>query len=166
MYFKVFHEDASQSTEASSPGPVKPYEILLRLGFHPEHMENGKILPSAITRKDLKDSGFSVDRKEYVTRETIELRALEQMPKKPRDRKTALISSFSCHAVRSLMDESGKRALLVIDQAILKNPAHACIYSAYEKGDGGLKKIKNLLLPLLQDHIVLDDFIQANPDIN
>ncbi len=165
MCFTISHESTSQCTNGSSPGVVRPDEILLRLGFHPEQTEDGKILPSAISTEDLKHRGFSVDRKQFVSLGVLKERALKQMSRKETERKTALISSFSCREVRNLTDKNGRRALIVIDTALPDNPAHACIYSAYEKGPGGLKGIRRLLLPLLQEYVAIDEFLQANPDI-
>jgi hypothetical protein len=164
MSFTVSDEGTSQSSH--SPGPVRPEEILLRLGFHPEHTEDGKITAHAISRQDLKNRGFSVNRKHYVSHKTIKDLASQQQNNVPTTRKKTLISSFSCKAVRELIDSDGDRAFVVIDEAESDNPAHASIYSASPRGDGAIKKMKKLLLPLLQDHIDLEAFLQTNPSIS
>ena len=77
MPYTITDENASQSSY--SPGIVESAEILLRLGFHPQHIEDGKIVPAAISQQDLMARGFSVDRQTHVDRQVIEDRARDQM---------------------------------------------------------------------------------------
>jgi hypothetical protein len=155
--------DENTSKSPYSPGIVKSIETLLRLGFDPEHMKDGKIGPAAIPRRDLNERGFSVDRQAYVKPQVIEDRARDQMTRRPEERQEALISSFSCGAVRELKDNDNKRAFIIIDTAEPENQAHASIYSAYARGEGQLRKIRFLLLSLLQSYIPLETYLQNNP---
>lgn len=157
--YKLDHEKTSQSRNPS-PGVVGSGETLLRTGYHPEHTEDGMITSRAIPSEDLKERGFSVDRKEMVTRTVLRRRAENQMNNRPDLRKEAVISPFNCGDVRAIAYE-GTRALIVVDSATPDNPAHASIYSLYG-GDGRLKKIKTLLLPFLQDYEPLEEYIRKN----
>lgn len=160
----IADENISQSP-GISPGIVEPIEILLRLGFHPEHMKDGKIGPRAISLGDLRQKGFSVDREAYVKRQVLQDRAHNQMANRPDDRKESLISSFSCGNVRELTDEDSKRAFIVIDDAIPENNAHASIFSAFSRTEGQLRKIRSLLLTLLQNYMPLKTYLQENPHL-
>ena len=153
-------EDEHASQSPYSPGIVTPTETLLRLGFHPEHIRDGKLSPTTISLNDLGERGFSVDRQAHVKRRVIEDRAREQMTRRPEDRQEALISPFVCSVVRELTDEESQRAFLVIDTAEPENCAHASIYSAYPRGKGQLRKIRSLLLPLLQSYVLLETYLQ------
>lgn len=157
--YLIDHEKASQS-QYPSPGVINSSETLLRTGYHPEHVEGGMILTRAIPSEDLKERGFSVDRKGKVSRSVLRSRAENQMKNRPDLRKEAMISPFNCGDVRAITYE-GTRALIVIDTATPDNPAHASIYSLYG-GDGRLKKIKTLLLPLLQNHMPLEAYLRDN----
>ena len=150
MPYTIADENTRQSPY--SPGIVEPAEMLLRLGFHPEHTEDGEIVPAAISREDLAERGFSVDRQSHVKRRVIEERACNLMANVPAKRQEALISSFSCGAVRELQDHNNERAFIVIDTAKDDNHAHASIYSAIERKPGQLKKVRNSLLQLLQSY--------------
>jgi hypothetical protein len=54
------------------------------------------------------------------------------------------------------MDEGNQRAFIVIDTAESENRAHAAIYSAYSRSRGQLRRIRVLLLPLLQSYVSLE----------
>lgn len=60
------------------------------------------------------------------------------------------------------MDEGNQRAFVVIDTAESENRAHAAIYSAYSRSRGQLRRIRVLLLPLLQSYVSLETYLQHN----
>lgn len=157
MRYSEEHESTSQSQH--SPGPVKDPEELLRVLFYPEHVKDGCVLQTAIPLKDLRERGFSVDRRAFAIRSVIEQRISRQMATENmrEERQENAISKFRCGAVRELLNEDGSRACIVIDTAEPENPAHASIYSIEALGDGGLRKIRNLILPLLQYRFTLDE---------
>jgi hypothetical protein len=161
MPYTIADENTPQSSH--SPGIVELAEILLRLGFDPEHMKDGSIGPAAVSLNDLKERGFSVDRQVFIKRRVIENRARDQMAKMPAKRQEALMSSFTCGDVRALEDGDNNRAFIVVDTAEPHNDAHASIYSAYPRSNGQLRKIRSLLLPLLQSYVLLETYLQNHP---
>lgn len=162
MPYTIADENTSQSPH--SPGIVEPAEILLRLGYHPEHKnEEGNIVPAAVSLDDLKERGFSVDRQMFAKRQVIADRARNQMANRPDKRQEALMSSFACGEVRALADNDNNRAFIVIDTAEAHNDAHASIYSAFPRSSGQLRKMRSLLLPLLQRYVLLETYLQNHP---
>jgi hypothetical protein len=159
--YTVEDENITQSQEFS-PCPVKSEEDLLRLGYHPEHIDQGKIVYTAISSQDLTDRGYSVDRKDYHSKELIENRAKNQMEKCPDKRQNAFISTFKCSSVRDIVyskDNESQRGFIVLDTADSENQAHASIYGT-TKNKSILIKIRVELAELLNDNLVtLDDFI-------
>ena len=155
-------DDESISQSRHSPGIVQPAEILLRLGFNPEHMRDGKIGPVAITVEDITVRGMSVDREKYVKHQILSEKAKDMMNRGEGSRKQALISSLSCKDIRDLTDENSKRAFIVIDTAEPENNAHASVYSAYVRGRGQVRKIRKLLLELMQNYQPLDAYLLGN----
>ena len=156
-------DDENESQSQYSPGIVQDEETLLRLGFSPEHMRDGKIGPSAIAFEDLTARGMSVDREKYVRRQVISDKAEDMMNRGLDSRKEALVSTFSCRDVRRLTDQNGRRAFVVIDTAIPENSAHASIYSAYAQDRGQVRKIRKLLLELLQNYQPLNVYLSRSP---
>jgi hypothetical protein len=155
MKYSLSDEQISQSS--FSPGVVKDEEDLLRWHFHPEHFKDGNILPAAITTSDLAQNGLSVDRYQYASKERIQEEIKRMQDRIPEKRKFALICKFSCLDVRDLRDEEGGRALMVIDETLENNPAHASIYSAKDRSKGVLRKIRSDLLSLLEKHQNIND---------
>ncbi len=137
-----------------SPGTVDDEERLLREMFNPQHVRDGKLLPSAISLTDLRCRGFSVHRMKYVTVEFIEASILERLS---RPRKTPWqdegVARFQALAVRRI-SVCDQQALVVIDTAHEDNHGHASIYAAApEKGDAHARELRALLLPLLQERM-------------
>lgn len=150
MKYSLSDEQISQSS--FSPGVVKDEEDLLRWHFHPEHFKDGNILPAAVTTLDLAENGLSVDRYQYASKERIQEEIKRMQDRIPEKRESAFICKFSCLDVRDLRDEKGGRALMVIDEALKDNHAHASIYSAKNRSKGMLRKIRNDFLSLLGKH--------------
>jgi hypothetical protein len=153
--------ESQQQKEFSSEIPLpQDDEWLLRLNFSPEHINNGKIIPAAISLKDLKERGFSVDRERLVNPSTLAERVQSQSGKKPQDRIDPYISRFQCGAVRLIEDE-GKPAFKVEASPSKDNHAHAHIMSSQALGESGLRKLRNLLLPELQKNLIaLDEYMR------
>lgn len=156
-------EDETISQSEFSPCPVKSEEDLLRLGYHPEHINQGKIVPTAISSQDLTDRGFSVDRKEFHSKELIKNRAKTQMERRSDLRKNAFISTFRCSSVRNIFyskDNQSQRGFIVLDTADEENNAHASIYGT-TKTKSILIKIRIELAELLTENLVsLEQFLE------
>lgn len=132
-------------------GPVQDEECLLRIIYAPEHIKDGLVIETAISLDDLKSKGFSLDRDKYVDRALIQERISIQTQRNPDERQSSSISRFRCGDARKVLDQAKERAFIVIDDALVDNKAHASLYSAKEGlGKGALRKLRSLLLPLLQ----------------
>lgn len=156
--YKVKDEKVSQCP-AYSPGPVMDCERLLRVLYEPEHIKEGKIIPSSISLNDLKSRGFSIDRKKYVDVESLTKRISSQKKRFPEKRAICFSSRIPCEDIRNLKDnETGKRECVVIDEIDKKdipiNKAHAAIYSAYKVGKGGLRGIRSQLVEIMNKNII------------
>ncbi|MCJ2121028.1 hypothetical protein [Methylobacterium sp. J-077] len=154
--------------EASEPFAAVPHEEwLLRLNFNPEHIDNGKVVASAISLTDLKSRGYSVDRERHIDITIIADRARDQAANKPEKRQAPFLSKFECGPVCGEVDTEGKAAFLVEASPVAEtetlraNPAHAHIKSAIHRGDAGLRQLRILLLPHLQRLIALEDYVRA-----
>lgn len=156
MYSLTPEESEKQSNY--SPSPVHCDEELLRTMIHPDHVLNGEVTVAAVALSDLKSRGFSVDRVNYATRERIQRAIDKNLSKNPeliekgQDPRTGCdIAKFQCRSVREVVDADQQRAFVVIDDGIEINDAHAKILSAAKRGDGALRKLRDLLTPFLQD---------------
>jgi hypothetical protein len=155
MAYTIEDELSSQSTY--SPGLVQNDEELLRIFFHPEHIVNNVVIETAIALEDLQSRGFSVDRRQYARRDITQQTIDRQMARLPEKRQSGVIALFQCVSVRTIQDDEQKRAFIVLDKACAQNIAHASIYSAIPRGRGALRKLRSLLLPLLQKRCNLED---------
>ena len=134
-------------------GVVKDDEYLLRVIYAPEHIVDGLVIETAISLDDLSTRGFSLDRKIYKDDALIEQRIVNQTQKSPEQRQSSSISEFLCVDARniSVPEQTNERAFIIIDDAQDDNQAHASLYSAQDGlKKGALRKLRALLLPLLQ----------------
>lgn len=156
-------EDETISQSKFSPCPVKLEEDLLRLGYHPEHINEGNIVYTAISSQDLTDRGFSVERKEYHSKELVKNKAKTQMERRSEIRQNAFISTVKCSSVRNIFytkDNQTHRGFIVLDTADEENNAHASIY-ATTKTKSMLIKIRIELAELLNENLVsLEQFLE------
>ena len=134
-------------------GVVRDDEHLLRVIYAPEHIVGGFVIESAISLEDLSTRGFSLDREMYKDDTLIEQRIVNQTQKRPDERQSSFVSKFRCGDARgiSVTYQTNERAFIVIDDAQDDNQAHASLYSTQDGlKRGALKKLRTLLLPLLQ----------------
>ncbi|WP_148053965.1 hypothetical protein [Pseudomonas fluorescens] len=147
---------------------LEGHHHLLRLNFAPQHVVDGKIIPAAISTDDLQHRGYSLDSEVLVSIQTLIERAQSQAAKKPEDRKSPHISRFLCGDAMSLVHDEAPAFKIFhsptdenIEQNIKANPAHVsllCIENS--KTPSYYKKAKQILLPILQNLVPLDDYIQ------
>ena len=64
-------DESTGAIPALSPGPVQDQETLLRIIIEPDHINEGRIQPSAVQLRDLTQRGLSVHRREYTTEQEI-----------------------------------------------------------------------------------------------
>lgn len=133
-----------------SPSVVNDLEIIIRTSFAPEYVLNGQLIPTAISSEDLARRGFSVDRNSYVDTNVIKTRVSDQKNKSPQTREISYSSQVEVYAIRSLFLKDSQRAVVILDDGIEGNDAHAIILDAYSRSKSGLREIKALLLPILQ----------------
>lgn len=147
-----------------SPGVVLDSEILLREMFNPQHIVDGNVVVTAVPLTELRSSGFSVHRKEYVSlksvKKSMEKRLLRLRKGKPW--KDEGVAEILTGEVRGL-GNYGERALVVIDTALPDNRGHASIYAAKpELGDAHARKLRSLLIPLLQNRKPVEQVFEAS----
>ena len=142
-----------------SPGVVEDNEFLLRELFNPQHVDDdGRILVTAISLKDLRERGFSVNRSRYVSPEFIRSSVKERLsiPRQGtpwRDEGVAKLEARRVRQIRTGEDQ----AFAVIDTALPGNPGHASIYAGRpEEGEAYARELRSLLLPLLHDRMTIE----------
>lgn len=148
-----------------SPGldPVSHEETLLRLNFSTDHIKDGKVVPTAIAIDDLKKRGYSLDREHMADVGAIGKRAADQSAKQPVGREAPYLSRFPCGPVCKEVDTEGTPAFKVEASPRDDNEAHAHILSAIQRGDGTLRKLRNLLLPHLNRQLMeLRDYVRPS----
>ena len=148
------HELVSQSNH--SPGIVEDDEVLLRAVFHPQHIVNGQVIESAIPLDDLMTRGFSIDRLTYARRVKLEEIICQQMVRMPKEREECTVARFLCAKVREIIDMYGDRAFLIIDTARCCHVSHASVYAVKPQQKSYVRKLRSLLVPLLQDRMTID----------
>lgn len=149
-------EKAVQS-EYPSPGVVHSEEIVLRLFYSPEHVDDhGKIQPQAIPKDDLSGRSFSSDkmrylsvfRKIYVDDNSLISLAEHQMERSS-ERKKCYLFSACVSSLREMLDDEHDRAVCVIDKALSNNYSHAGVvptkYRSRSKVLGIRKKIADMM---------------------
>lgn len=151
-------ERDQQDESFSSVPPLTDDEWLLRLHFSTEHIQDGDVIPAAISLEDLSTRGFSVDREAIVNTDTLVARACIQSNNKPEQRVQPFLSRCNCGAVRSITYED-KQAFKVEESPQPDNRAHAHILSAQPLGKGSLRKLRSLLLVHLQELVPLDQYV-------
>lgn len=150
---------------------LEDQHALLRLNFAPQHIVDGKVIPSAISTEDLKVRGFSLDSEPLVAQSTLVERAEIQSAKKPEERVSPHISRFICNDARYLkLNEADESWAFNIyyspvgagdGEEVKANDAHVslkCVDGT--KGPSYYKKARNLLLPVLQNLLTLDNYIE------
>ena len=160
----ALHANETTSASPFSPGLVGNGEILIREVCDPKHLNpDGKISAAAIMTKELREDGLSVHRRQHTTSEFVK----EQIQKRcsnPPDRVgfwKEWVAVFRTGDVRSILDESKKQALVVVDTAKMDHTCHASIYVADPPNTKGYaKKIKPFLLSLLELHHSVDAAFQ------
>ena len=143
-----------------SPGIVEDEEFLLREMFNPQHVRSGKLLERAIRAEDLWKKGFSVHRMKYVSADFVQESVENSLsrPRKAEPWKDEGVAKLQTLSVRLLCTDDGKKAFVVIDTALNENPGHASIYIAEpERGEKYARRLRNLLLPLLQNRMTIDE---------
>ena len=156
------NESVSASPEYS-PGVVLDSEVLLREMFNPQHIVDGNVVVTAVPLTELRSAGFSVHRKEHVSfesvKESMERRLLR--PRRGEPWKDEGVAEILTGEVRGLRND-GERALVVIDTALSDNRGHASIYAAKpELGDAHARKLRSLLIPLLQNRKPVEQVFEA-----
>lgn len=159
-------EDSQQTPFA--PGCVSSEEILLRIIFSPDHIDiNGNLKPEAIPSQDLKERGFSVQRKLFVSKKRI-YENIDHFVSRKESRFCKGISPIKCEVVRSIEDNQLNKVFNVIDDALTENDhAHAKIMFKNSYGRSMIKSLRKKLLDefsvILEVKHVVDDLPADRP---
>ena len=138
---------------------VDDSEALLREMFNPQHIKDGEVVVTAVSLTELRSAGFSVHRKTYVSLAFVRGAIEERLsrPRKGAPWKDEGVAEIGAQEVRGIRG-TGERLFVVIDTALPDNPGHASIYAAKpEKGDSHARRLRSLLIPLLQKRQSVDD---------
>lgn len=144
-----------------SPGLVADEEIIIRLGFAPEHYLNGEVVVAAISSADLNEpqrGGYSVDRQKYEVEDVIRQRAETQMAKSPEKRQDPFIAPMETAKLRQEHTEDTRRAFIILDNSIEGNIAHASIMSAVKRTKSEIKELKDILVKYLQHRTPMESY--------
>ena len=148
-------DEATTAAPGVSPGPVRDEELLLREMLNPDHVVEGEVRPSAVSLRDLKERGFSVNRMDHVSQYFVE-RALDQRLSRPFEGVSRIsegVALFTAQAVREIRD-NGKQVFVVIDTATESNRGHASIYlSDVRVNESRARGMRNRLLFLLENRM-------------
>jgi hypothetical protein len=98
----------------------------------------------------------SIDRLSYASRVKLEEIIYQQMGKMPKAREECTIARFLCIKVREINDIQGDRAFLVVDTARRCHISHASVYAMKPQRESYVRKLRSLLIPLLQNRMAID----------
>ena len=138
---------------------MKDPERLLRALFNPDHVKDGQVLVTAISLADLRCRGFSVHRMAYVSQKLVQ-NLIDKFLSRPRDHQQPKFEGVARLATRDVRGifEYDKQAFVVIDTAEHCNVSHSSIYlSETSSSLGRARKLRALLLPLLQERTSVDE---------
>ena len=157
-------DENSSASPVHSPGVVRDDEFLLRLMFNPQHVENGKLTPAAVTASDLHTKGFSVYRLGYVSIEFIVAKEENTLRKERKDNVTWTtegVAKLSASSVRNIKFDE-EQAFVIIDTAKENEEGHAEILVARpEKGISHVKEMRKLLRPLLEERMPIEKAFES-----
>ena len=139
-----------------SPALVADCEYLLRELYFPHHT-NGEpeLTVRAITVRELRDTGFSVNRMRYVGAVRLRELIVERLarPRRGEPWRSFGVAKLQAAEVRSvrLPDAPDEQALVVVDTATEERPWHASIF-VRRAGvpESRFRELRDLLLPLLR----------------
>ena len=159
------HTDETSFASFFSPSLIDGREILIREVCDPSHIDpDGNLSEAAIKTKELCEDGLSVHRRRYATSKFVKERIRKRCSDPP-DRVgfwKEWVAVFRARDARAILDKNNNQELVIIDTAQVDHICHASIYVAKPQNTkkGYAKKIKRLLIPLLQLHHSVDAVFQ------
>ena len=144
-----------------SPGPVENDEYLIREVCDPQHIdEEGNVVESAISPKNLLSECLSVHRRQYTSIDFIKQAVQNRCNGTNRQDWKEEVALFKAEGVRTIHDK-GKQVFVVVDTPHEDHIGHASIYvNSPEDGNRGrayARKVRKHLLPLLQQRMSVDE---------
>jgi hypothetical protein len=148
----------SQSEHEPNPGPVGDPEVLIRLIYTPEHVnEDGTLKNSAIPKQDLErldlqkpaPRGFSLIRSGHISQEEIDQRARDKHESDPVARAEVWAYNVITQELRELLGPDGQRGLCIVDQALQGDPSHAAAWDSNARKRGALSAVRDELIKRL-----------------
>ncbi|MCU7812245.1 MAG: hypothetical protein KZQ77_13565 [Candidatus Thiodiazotropha sp. (ex Notomyrtea botanica)] len=128
-------------------GPhIRDFECLSRSCFFPDHANSdGTLRVEGISRKDLTERGFSIDRIKYTSNETVHDLIKKYLTAGP-TRSFKYILSFNAGQIRSILDKDSYQAFVLIDDApIKKMEGHALVLCAEKQKPSHVKELREKL---------------------
>ena len=148
------HRNENESAAPKlSPGLVTSDEVLLRTIIDPDHLgPNGSLSVAAIALQDIRERGWSVNRKKFTS-----LRRLRHLHSEIEAKKATIkrlyVLPVSASYFRSPGRTTGKQDFVVTDDASWKNPAHASVLLASPCSPGQARLFRNDLLQNLPKYV-------------
>ncbi len=136
---------------------IRDIEELSRVALYPDHVdENGSLKVEGISRKDLTEKGFSIFRKNYTSRATINNFVAQQIERKPA-RNLKYVLSFLAGKVRAINDAENHQAFVIIDDAPTESlTGHALILCAEKHTPSKIKELRHTLYNIINNPVELN----------
>ena len=156
-------DEASSAAPTISPGIVSDCECLLRELYSPQHTSDGAgdgLTVRAIQVKELIRTGVSVHRMEHVSAERVKGLIDERVTASRSTRTSLGVARIPSGTVRRLRlkGDPETQQLVVIDTGTIERPWHASIFAKKNNAkQSHARQLRNLLLPLLQQHMMTVD---------
>lgn len=143
-----------------APGPVLCEEQLLRLQLGQQYLAGNRLQPEGISRADLQERGFSVQRASYLTPDRFRVFKAEFAGRgKPYQGCFPMITAN----VRAILDEQGRQGFIVIDHVIdPMDKGHAHIFAANHYKPSSLKRLRQKLSEAIGELFFLDPHALQN----
>ena len=137
-----------------SPRPVNDNERIARFVFIKNHLRSdGKsIKPNFFSHVDTK--GCSIQRESIVTDDELVAFIKEFREKNP-GRNWLGVVIGSCHEIRSILSDQGKRACCVYDTGHKSNPAHGEICKTHHVEEADKAELRSRLMKVFNDGLVI-----------
>lgn len=154
----MHRDEKSSAAPWFSPGLVNDDECVIRTIWDPQHVKDGKLANAAISLDDIRYNGWSVDRKAFTSHWRLQLHHWWWQIRRRIRGKLAIANFFVLQIPVAMLrkrDDDGQQRLVVTDQALCTNPAHAQALSAQKISENAARKIRTKLLRELPQYTAL-----------
>jgi hypothetical protein len=147
MYLREQQRETKHAPRVFCRGPhIRNFEKLCRIIYSPENVRSdNSFKPESISRKDLTERGFSIQRVKYTDRTRIDQLTTNYTRRKVR-RAVEYLLLFLGEDVRRIKDGEGYQAFIIVDDAQTpEDKGHALILCAEKHKPSKVKELRQLL---------------------